>query len=345
MGIPALNDNSWYAYDYLQKKYGYTPAQAAGIIGNLMQESTFMTNARNKGDGSDGSDSVGIGQWNGDRGRAMLGYAKSNGLDPNKLDTQLDFLHHELQTSEQGSYKRLMAADNVDDATAAMIGYERPRGYSKDNPRNGDGWGNRLAWAKQIFSGDRSGSAPAPVGTLGPLSTDNIVASENQTVLAPAMSGDASSSPAVSGDAPKPYHDGLLSFIQNKMSPDTAPKQSMGDDGKPVERGLMQKLGLGDSPFSGSENKLKALSAFGNAMEAQTQQQNQQAQAGAQQGQARRNAAPPVEQQARPTETITFNSGIGGQQGGQINSQALDEMKKKLLMAQLGLGGRGGRFG
>ncbi len=346
MGIPALNDNSWYAYDYLQKKYGYTRAQAAGVVGNIMQESTFMTNARNKGDGRDGSDSVGIGQWNGDRGRSMLNYAKSNNLDPNSLDTQLDFLHHELQTSEKGAYNRLMNADNVQDATAAMIGYERPRGYSVKNPMGGDGWGNRLAWANQIFAGDRSGSAPAPVGTLGPLSTDNIVASKTPTVLAPATSG-GTTTPAASSAADKPYHDGLLSWIQNKFG-SGAPKQVVGDDGKVVERGLGEKLGLGkiDSIMGMDTNKgLKAFSAMAEMSQQQDQASNQQTQAAAAQGQARRGSAPPVEIQARPTDTITFSGGIGGQQGGVVGGASIDEMRKKLLLAQLMGGKRGGMFG
>jgi hypothetical protein len=213
MAIGSLNDNAWYAYDYLQKKYGYSPAQAAGVVGNLMQESTFMTNARNKGDGRDGSDSIGIGQWNCDRGRGLQSFAATNDMDPNKLDTQLDYLHHELQTREQGSYQRLMKADNVQDATAAMIGYERPRGYSAKNPMGGDGWNNRLLWANQAYSNDRSGTAPAPVGTLGPIERGSTNPLYN--------SAQASAAPSSSAPTPPPApdaRDGILVKAYNKIT-------------------------------------------------------------------------------------------------------------------------------
>lgn len=71
----AVNSNARYAYDYLQRRYNLTPVQAAGVVGNLMQESSMNTGARNRGDGSDGSDSIGIGQWNGGRAKALRAFA------------------------------------------------------------------------------------------------------------------------------------------------------------------------------------------------------------------------------------------------------------------------------
>lgn len=128
---------------------GVPPMLAAGIIGNLVQESSLNAQARNKGDGTDGSDSIGIGQWNGDRARALKDFAASKGASPDDLSTQLDFVLHELETSEGAAYQRLKSATNVDEATAAMIGYERPQGWSADNPRGGHGWSNRLAAASR----------------------------------------------------------------------------------------------------------------------------------------------------------------------------------------------------
>ena len=46
---------------FIQK--GWKPHQAAGIVGNLLAESGLQTKAIAKGDASDGTDSVGIGQW------------------------------------------------------------------------------------------------------------------------------------------------------------------------------------------------------------------------------------------------------------------------------------------
>lgn len=126
---------------------GVSPVIAAGIVGNLVQESGLNTSAINPGDGSDGSDSVGLGQWNGDRARALKQFAASRGSSPDDFATQLDFVLHELETTEGAAYQRLKAAKNVDEATAAMIGYERPAGWSADNPRGGHGWSNRAAMA------------------------------------------------------------------------------------------------------------------------------------------------------------------------------------------------------
>jgi hypothetical protein len=347
LAIGALNNNAWYAYDYLQKKHGYTPAQAAGIVGNLMQESTFMTNARNKGDGRDGTDSIGIGQWNGARGKGLLNFAASNQLDADKLDTQLDYLHHELQTKEQGSYQRLMAADNVQDATAAMIGYERPRGYSAKNPSGGDGWNNRLAWATQALSGDRSGSAPAPVGTLG-----SLVAGSTGTPSAGSSALVASAQPGAqiaNPDAGKSYSDGLIAWTQNHFG-NGAPVQpatvAASADGKPdADRGLLEKLGMGSMPdkvLGVETNKgLKAFGSLASLMSAGTAAQNQQVQAATRSGQARRAANDQVE--IKPMGSIAMQS--GGSIGGSSGNATDEEKKKQMLLALLGLGGGGGLLG
>lgn len=155
----AINDNARYAYRYLQERYKLTPAQAAGVVGNLVQESGLRTSARNRGDGRDGSDSVGIAQWNGQRARNLYGFAKASGRDAGNLDTQLDFLMHEMNGegdkygagSERGAYKDLINADNHTAATRAFIGFERPLGWSAKNPTGGHAWKARHAYAGQLL--------------------------------------------------------------------------------------------------------------------------------------------------------------------------------------------------
>lgn len=63
------------------KNQGYTDAQAAGIIGNLQVESgqTLDPNSINPGDGSDGSDSIGIAQWNSGRAANLQAYDPATG--------------------------------------------------------------------------------------------------------------------------------------------------------------------------------------------------------------------------------------------------------------------------
>jgi len=166
---PELNGRMQQAMQHYIAR-GVNPVMAAGIIGNLVQESSLNTGAINPGDGSDGSDSVGLGQWNGDRARALKQFAASRGASPDDFATQLDFVLHELETTEGAAYQRLKAATNVDEATAAMIGYERPAGWSSDNPRGGHGWNNRLAMAaKAAESAGLSGELIASnAGTIDP---------------------------------------------------------------------------------------------------------------------------------------------------------------------------------
>lgn len=149
---------------------GISPVMAAGIIGNLVQESSLNTSALNPGDGSDGSDSIGLGQWNGPRARALKAFAAERGASPDDFSTQLDFVLHELETTEGAAYERLKAARTVDEATAAMIGYERPAGWSADNPRGGHGWNNRLAMAAKAaeFEGLSGELIAAESGAIDP---------------------------------------------------------------------------------------------------------------------------------------------------------------------------------
>lgn len=171
----ALNQNAQYAYRYLQEKYNLTPEQAAGVVGNLMQESSLSTAARNPGDGSDGSDSIGIAQWNGGRARNLHAFAKANERNVGDLDTQLDFMMHEFKTAETGAWKRLQNATDVHSATSAMIGYERPQGWSLKNPTNGHGWNNRIKYAGQLYgmSPEQIASAQATNSDVAAMTTDN----------------------------------------------------------------------------------------------------------------------------------------------------------------------------
>jgi len=64
------------AYSYFRSQ-GWSPAQASGIVGNLIHESgsdSLPFNALNPGDGNDGSDSIGIAQWNSTRAQNLLNW-------------------------------------------------------------------------------------------------------------------------------------------------------------------------------------------------------------------------------------------------------------------------------
>lgn len=126
-------------------KLGYTPEQAAGIVGNLVQES----GVRSDGPSGDKGTAFGMAQWRGERFTRLKRFAASRGRDWKDFTTQLDFIDMELKNHETGAYSRLKSAKTVDEATAAFIGYERPQGWTPNNPRGGHGWANRLAAAQR----------------------------------------------------------------------------------------------------------------------------------------------------------------------------------------------------
>jgi hypothetical protein len=168
-------DSAQYAYDWLTKR-GYAPHQAAGIVGNLVQES----GVRPVGATGDNGTAHGIAQWRGPRFQALQQYAVQNGADPNQIDTQLGFLDHELNTSERGAGDMLRNSQDVRGATRAMMAFERPQGFTAANPEAGHGWQNRLSAALQI-----SGMPGADPGTSTPPGAPQVASAFGQLPAAP----------------------------------------------------------------------------------------------------------------------------------------------------------------
>jgi hypothetical protein len=128
---PAPQDNAQIAFNYFVSQ-GLSPVQAAGIVGNLQGESGQGLNTKtiNPGDGRDGTDSVGIAQWNSGRAQALKDYAASKGVPYTDLNTQLEFLHQELKGPEKAAYDKLLAAQTPEEATRAMLAFERPKDWN-----------------------------------------------------------------------------------------------------------------------------------------------------------------------------------------------------------------------
>lgn len=145
------------ALDYYQKQ-GYSLEQAAGIVGNLIQESGLDPNVAPGDNGT----AFGLAQWRGERFNRLKRFAASRGKPWQDFETQLAFVDAELQTHETAAYQRLKNAKTVDEATAAFIGYERPKGWTVDNPRGGHGYRNRLANAAGLLGQDvETGRTPS----------------------------------------------------------------------------------------------------------------------------------------------------------------------------------------
>ena len=145
-----IGERSKEAFGFFQSK-NWSPAQAAGIVGNLIQESKLSSGARNPGDGRDGSDSIGVSQWNSTRATALKSFAAANGADWRDFKTQLAFVQRELETSETTAAKKLREAQTPREAAAAFAEYFlRPAGSGRGTPETIDGWGNRAKHAEAV---------------------------------------------------------------------------------------------------------------------------------------------------------------------------------------------------
>ncbi|MFF2554670.1 phage tail tip lysozyme [Nocardia sp. NPDC058058] len=126
-------------YRYLITKYGFTPAQAAGILGNMQVESEFNTAAYNPGEGA-----IGLCQWEGGRRTMLERFAASQGKPVTDWQVQVDYMMREMQGGESGAYARLKATGDA--ASAASVFdqyYERSSGEAR---------GQRMANAASIYS-------------------------------------------------------------------------------------------------------------------------------------------------------------------------------------------------
>ena len=120
------------AYSYFRSQ-GWSPAQASGIVGNLIHESgsdSLPSNARNPGDGTDGSDSIGIAQWNSTRAQNLLNW-DGTAIIPSEdfvPDPENDVLPNEVEI-----------VDSPESAAEAVTGEESVgfgQSYYQDNVLN-----------------------------------------------------------------------------------------------------------------------------------------------------------------------------------------------------------------
>jgi hypothetical protein len=156
----------------LQSDLGLTPVQAAGLVGNLQAESGRDLNpmARNPRDGRDGSDSVGMVQWNADRARALQQFALARNASPSDPNVQKDFILAELQGNERRTLDALRAAQTPEQAAAAGVGYLRPAGWTQNNPAGAMHFDRRLANVAALSGGTGQQPAQAPMQQQAPAS-------------------------------------------------------------------------------------------------------------------------------------------------------------------------------
>ena len=111
------------AIDYLSSKHGLPEFAAVGIVASLSGESGHNLNATAVGDGGK---AYGIAQWHPDR-QANFRRFKGKDIRSSTPYDQLDFVVHELQTTESGAYSKIKKANSAEGVAAAFTRhYERP---------------------------------------------------------------------------------------------------------------------------------------------------------------------------------------------------------------------------
>lgn len=101
---------------------GFSPAQAAGFVGNFKRESNLDPTAVQNSNGTGGH---GLAQWD-DRFGALKAFANKKGKEWTDFQTQLEFAWFELKGSESAAYNAIKATNSVEQATIVIDDkYER----------------------------------------------------------------------------------------------------------------------------------------------------------------------------------------------------------------------------
>lgn len=122
---------------------GFTPYQAAGMVGNFMVESGPQLDTSAEAAGSE--QSYGIAQWNAaaERYGLLREFASDLGRPWTNLEVQLRFVLHELYNYPYLGLGALRASRTIEEATEVfMLKYERP-GIPKLS--------TRIAYAKEVY--------------------------------------------------------------------------------------------------------------------------------------------------------------------------------------------------
>lgn len=133
---------------------GLTDAEAAGMTGNIAQESDFNTGAVS----GDGYGTKGLIQWDGDRYARFEKWCEDNGRDPSDWRAQVDYSVEEMKTTEPDALRRMRErGDDLTPEEAAQIireDYERPDPAQANDAR-------RMSEARRVYDqGGKRQNAP-----------------------------------------------------------------------------------------------------------------------------------------------------------------------------------------
>lgn len=118
---------------------GLSPMAAQALVARFQQESGPGLNTTAHGDRNLPGGSHGIAQWNRER---LAGLKKFGGDNWTDAAAQARYVLHELNTSEKAAGDMLRSARDPQTALHAAMNYERPQGWTRQNPAGGHGFAN-----------------------------------------------------------------------------------------------------------------------------------------------------------------------------------------------------------
>jgi hypothetical protein len=210
---------------------GFQPAAAAGLVSTLGKESSYNINALNPGDGSDGSNSIGLAQWNGSRAqnlRNMFG-------DAPDMRQQVKFIRHEMENDVGNagiSYDEFnKISDPVEAGMMMNAKYERPARNAQGDLLGNDHIRQHAGRVYNAYANPENPYVPTRVAADTPLlsyADDAYTRAEQATEALVGVSAkqDETMRIALMGLVPGKYNQALAMLNKGEAAPpDPTPQQ------------------------------------------------------------------------------------------------------------------------
>ena len=155
----------------------FSEEQVSAMVGHFIQEAGRTSTGDIKIDALSGTDKLvladgtvlqgfGIAQWNPqakggyDKSRLaeLINFSSLRKLDYKSLFAQVNFVKHELNTTERSAKRKLLATKTVEQATKAFDYYERPAGFKYNPYQPSKSIDKRLKNAREIYAKFKHGA-------------------------------------------------------------------------------------------------------------------------------------------------------------------------------------------
>ena len=149
----------------------FSVEQTSAMVGHFIHEAGKTRTGDIKIDALSGTDKItladgtvvqgfGIAQWNPqakggyDKSRLaeLINFSSLRKLDYKSLYAQVNFVKHELNTTEKSAKRKLLATRTVEQATKAFDYYERPEGFKYSPYQPSKSIGKRLINAREVYA-------------------------------------------------------------------------------------------------------------------------------------------------------------------------------------------------